>query len=295
MATALIATLIAVVLGHTLPELARVRRFDWLADWRRLVAGWFGEGAGGVLGAALVVGMPVALLALLQSALDERFFGLAELALGAAALYYCWGPRDLDLDVDAVASAADGERRRAALSALAPESTGAATAPTGTVLVDAVFRAALTRWFGVLLWFVLLGPAGALLYRLVQLLARNPAFSAEVPATQGPMFNQLAQLLDWPAAQLMTLALAVGADFDAVASAWRDFHAARGRLFTLDSGFLIAAARASVDADIDVGDTWTDESQGPVAEMQEAMTLVWRVLIVWGVVFALFVLAGRIG
>ena len=57
----------------------------------------------------------------------------------------------------------------------------------------------------------------------------------------------------------------------------------------------IAAARASVDADIDVGDAWTDEAQGPVAEMQEAMTLVWRVLVVWGVVFAIFVLAGRIG
>jgi hypothetical protein len=49
-----------------------------------------------------------------------------------------------------------------------------------------------------------------------------------------------------------------------------------------------------VDADIDVADEYVDDSRGAIAEMQEAMTLAWRVLMVLGVVLALFVLAGRI-
>ena len=86
---------------------------------------------------------------------------------------------------------------------------------------------------GAALWFVLLGPAGALLYRLVQLSARSPTFTSELPAPQVEALEPLARLLDWPAAQLMTLALAVDADFDAVAAAWRDYHAARGHWFAL--------------------------------------------------------------
>ena len=51
--------------------------------------------------------------------------------------------------------------------------------PNGTVrldggaLIEAVFRNALRRWFGVLFWFWVLGPFGALLYRLSVLSAER--------------------------------------------------------------------------------------------------------------------------
>jgi AmpE protein len=294
MATLLLAVVIAVAVAHVAPDLGHLRRFEWLSAWlafaqRTFGATGFWRGAGGV---ALVVAVPVALMLLVQVLLDDAWFGLFELALGTAVLFYCWGPRDLDLDVEAVAGAPDAERRQVALRSLA--TSGPPVVAGAGVLVDTVFREALRRWFGVLFWFVLLGPAGALGYRIVQLLARDPAFAEEVPAEQIAPLEKLAQLLDWPAAHLMTLALAIAADFDAVASAWRDFHAARDRTRVLDVGFLYAAGRASVDADIDDGDGYGDDARAQLAEMQEAMALTWRVLLVWGVVFALFVLAGKI-
>ena len=296
MATALLAIVIAVVVGHTAPDLARLRQFGWFVDWIRMARGWFGQQTfwSSSTGAAVVIALPVLVMVLLQEALDDRAFGLAELALGVVVLYWCWGPRDLDLDVDAIASAPDNERRQAAVAALSQDPVNAPAGTSGAALVDGVFRAALVRWFGVLFWFALLGPAGALLYRLVQLSARSPTFTNELPAPQVEALETLARLLDWPAAQLMTLALAVAADFDAVAAAWRDYHAARGHWFALDEGFLLAAGRASVAADTDGGDAYQGDSTGPIAEMHEAMALVWRILIVWGVVFALFVLAGKI-
>ena len=294
MATLLLAIVIAVAVAHVAPDLGRARRFEWLSGWTAFGQRTFGEarfwrGAGG---AALVVGVPFALLLLVQLALDDAWFGLFELVLGAAVLFYCWGPRDLDLDVEAVAGAPDAERRQAALRSLV--ASGPPVAPGAGVLVDTVFREGLRRWFGVLLWFVLLGPAGALAYRIVQVLARDATFAAALPPEQVAALEKFAQVLDWPAAHLMTLALAVAADFDAVASAWRDFHAARDRTRMLDIGFLFAAGRASVDADIDDGDGYTDDTRAQLAEMQEAMSLTWRILLVWGVVFALFVLAGKI-
>jgi AmpE protein len=295
MATVLFAVLIALVVGHTVPDLGRLRRYGWLNEWQRIANGWFGaqEFWRGGAGAVVTAGLPVLALALLQWLFAERAFGIASLVLGVVVLFYCWGPRDLDLDVDAIASAPDAARRVAAMQQLNPEAQTPPPTFTGANLVDHVFRAALSRWFGVLFWFVLLGPAGALLYRLTQLIARQRAFSADLPAGQTQVLEGFAQVLDWPAAQLMTLGLAVAADFDAVATAWRDFHAARNVSLTLDLGFLLAAARASVEADVDGGDAY-DDARAPLIDMHDAMALIWRILIVWGVVFALFVLAGKI-
>ena len=297
MAIKLLAVVIALAVAHTLPDLARLRQFSWLAGWAGFLQGLFGsrDWMAGAAGAALVVGLPTLGLFGVQHALDGELFGLASLALAVAALFYCWGPRDLDLDVDAVAHAPDVERRRAALGLLGAAGDGARM--DGTLLVDSVFQAALVRWFGVLLWFVVLGPAGALLFRSADLVGRRPGFEDNVPPGLAAACATLARAMEWPAAHLVTLALAVAADFDAVAAAWRDWHAGRRGQggAALDAGFLRAAARASVDADIDIGDEYVDDARGPIAEMQEAMALAWRVLLVWGVVLALFVLAGRIG
>ena len=294
MASLLLAMVIALAVSHTLPDLGRVRQFAWLAGWTRMLSGLFGAQRwwSGGFGASLVVGVPSLGLFGLAHALEGVAFGLASVALAVAALFYCWGPRDLALDVEAIAHAPDAERRRTAVLILAPSQ--AESTLSGTALIDAVFRAGLARWFGVLLWFVILGPAGALLYRTTLLVARSASMADSAPSGMIAACERLARLLDWPAAHLMTLALAIAADFDAVASAWRDWHANRADAAALDIGFLKAAARASVEADLEIDNEYVDDARGPIAELQEAMTLVWRILLVWGVVFALFVLAGKI-
>ena len=55
------------------------------------------------------------------------------------------------------------------------------------------------------------------------------------------------QIMDWPAAQLMTLSLAMATDFDSVFKAWKTYHDEQGHgLFEGDNGFLLAAARRVV-------------------------------------------------
>ena len=295
MAIALFAVLIALVASHVVPDLARLRDFSWFAAWLRSAGERFGATRWWTSGAGLFlsVGIPAAVVALLQWLLDDAFYGLAELAFGALVLFYCWGPRDLDLDVAAIVGAPDSERRNAALQALPPEPPSPPLSLAGTVVVDHVFRAGLVRWFGVLFWFIVLGPFGAALYRLTQL-ALTRAFGAGLPAEHAAALARLGQVLDWPAAQLMTLALAVAADFDAVASAWRDFHAARGRWLVADLGFLYAAGRASVEIEEELDEHYDVTGRNALAELSQAMALNWRILIVWLVVFSLLVLAGSI-
>ena len=292
MALTLIAVVLALVLGHMVPSLLAVRRYDWFIGWLHWLRGLLGGQSAwqGRFGLMIAVGLPVLAVGALQFLLDGSFYGLPLFAFALLVLLYTWGPRDLDLDVDAVIEARDGEARRTAAHALFPE--GGEPVLEGPSLVEAVFRCALWRWFGVLFWFLLLGPAGALLYRLVSLSAQGEAQKVE-PQAQGEAARLFVAILNWPVAHLMTFGLALAANFDGVLAAWRDWHAHGG--LRLDTGFLGAAARASVVCELAEEDAYAIDgpAQAPaLLELRDAMSLVWRVMLLWLGVLALFVVAG---
>lgn len=304
MSAALIAVVFALLLGHRLPEPGHWRRFAWFDGWRAAWDERLGGTAANSTGGVLLLLLPVFALAILQASLGERMFGLLSFLLSVVVLFACWGPRDLDRDVEAVLDADDAD---AQLRAAAPLFPSAAPSIASRDLVDAAFSEALRRWFGVLFWFLLLGPSGALLFRLTQLI-----LAAHAPAPVSSLAT-LRLVLEWPVAQLMTLGLALAASFDAVFVAWRDWHVQRGEgWLASDVGFLLAAGRASVvfelaadsAADgIDEGEQSEDdvigsvdaESTCSVPALRDAMSLIWRVLIVWLTIVALLVLAGYVG
>jgi AmpE protein len=292
MAVVLIAVLVALTLGHLAPELGRLRRYGWIRHWLDWLAArpqlgrlWRGEG-----GLLLSLVPPLLIVLLVQTLLGGSLYGLAAFLFAVVVLFYCWGPRDLDLDVEAIRQAPDQVARRAAAQALSPHPGRVDIPLQGSALIHAVFSAGIRRWFGVLFWFLLLGPLGAALYRLTQLLAEAQPADGPLPLAQCNAAQRLLAILDWPVAHLMTLALALVADFDAVRGAWQQWHRDRGSWFALDNGFLLAAARASVASTRE--DHEEEEVEGVPPELGEAMRRVWRVLIVWLTVLAVLVLVG---
>ena len=287
MSAILVAVVIALVLGHLAQPLVALRQFGWFDEWRQWLQAQAGAGEWwrGRWGGLLSAGIPAALVGLLAASLRDVGFGLPYFALAVVALFYAWGPHDLDRDVDSVLHAEGAEARRRAAAQINPE---VALSWDGPSLVEAVFAGALSRWFGVLLWFLLLGPFGAIGYRLAALAARDEA----LPQAQRDGLRRFKVLLDWPAAQLMTLALALVANFDTVLAAWREWQRDG---WHLDLGFLYAAARASVNCELAVEAADADEpaSESPaLLALRDAMSLVWRILLVWLAILALFVLAG---
>ncbi|WP_132998917.1 hypothetical protein [Luteimonas arsenica] len=321
MFSTLFAVVVALVLGHLAPAFAAAVRDD---GWYRALLGWLGRrfaddgfwrGRWGLLMALVPV---VLVVGFVQWLLDGFAYGLPALLFGVAAVFYAWGPRDLDVDVDAVVDATDAAERREALARLRPAAATGAGADRDEV--GRVFVAALRRWFGVLFWFVLLGAVGALLYRLVAIAAEDePALYLPEGTVDGA--RRGLAVLDWPVAQLMTLSLALVGNFDVAVSAWKaaggaalragtDMLAAVGRAsvrWELDeeTGDLEAASagapQAGVAAGPDPGDAGMPPGPVPMAgaddpalvqALRDAMSLVWRVLLAWLAVLALFVVAG---
>lgn len=295
MFTTLVAVIAALVLGHLAPALLSVVR-----DWR-----WFGRWLGWLQGQGdaeqgnryllvLAIAPLVLLAALLQWGLDGRLYGLPALLFGVLMLALCWGPRDLDRDVEAVIDADDGSRREAALSHL--QSAGGSMREDMPSLVEATVVNALRRWFAPLFWFLLLGPAGVLLYRLLAQATQGAQSSQLVLAARNAGDWALA-VLEWPVAQLMTLSMALVGNFDTVFSAWRR---AGGNRWTLHNGFLAEAARASVGAEL-VEEAEAAELAGHLPaderypELRDAMSVVWRMLLLWMALVAMLVIAGWVG
>lgn len=292
MATTLIAILIVLLGTHALPDLARARGFAWL---KNLFTGSSTKAADALTRTLLVSAALLILTALLQAGLHRHWFGLLELAFMVFMLFLCWGPRDFDGDLDAIVKAPDSGQRSAAAQAL-HEGISTQDVPfTAAGLVEASFAAALSRQFGVLFWFALLGPVGAIGYRLVQLLARSSAFSECVGDAQ-PRFERAALVLDWAPAHLLSFSVALVSDFDATLRAWREYHSTQGQgYFTLDLGFLAVIARAGVDADVMAEDGDSGRIGDPLAELADARILLRRVLFGWIAVIAVIVLGGWVG
>jgi AmpE protein len=306
MAVTLLAVVAALVIGHMAQSLAAsVRHYDWYGHWLDWLDAQFPDTGfwRQRWGLALAFAPILLGVSLFQLALHEPLYGLVGLLFAIAVLFYAWGPRDLDLDVEAIVRASDAASRRAAMEHLWPD--GAPAVIDGGALVSAVFQNALRRWFGVLFWFLVLGPAGALAYRLT-VLSCEGMLARKVPVETRIGARVLLQILDWPVAQLMTLALALVGNFDTVLGAWRE---AGGASFALDHRFLDAAARASVRIELaeeaadyaeELDGTATNglptattvAALGELPELRDAMSLVWRCLLVWLAVLALFVIAG---
>ena len=294
MFTTLVAVLVALALGHVAPAAAvALRRFSGYRRWLQ----WLGAHAGetgawrGRHGWVLAL-LPFVLgLLLLQWAVHGVLFGLPSLLLGVATLAICWGPRDLDRDVETVIDADDAPTRHVAIAQL--QSAGGSLHEDVPSLVEATVLNALRRWFAVLFWFLLLGPVGALAYRLLALLAVGPMRSlASAECLAGA--RQVLGWLEWPVAQLMSLSMALVGNFDTAYKAWRQAH---GNQWAASTVFLGAVARASVSAELrEEAHDYSDAGMLPVwrrlPELRDAMSLVWRMLLLWMAALALLVIAG---
>ena len=290
----IIEILLAFGLCHFIRELGRFRKRQWLTTWVDFSNDAFGKLPlwRDALGFLVITAVPLLVLLLLNQVLVSVLGSTGAFLLALVVLIYSFGPRDLDTDVAEIVEADTDADRISSLEKLIRRPVPEDADETRGAAVESVFREALRRWFGIIFWFAVLGIVGAFLYRIVDwLVHENHNLSDE----QIALFKRLQQIMDWPAAQLMTLSLAIATDFDSVFSAWKQYHDEQGHgLFEGDNGFLLASARCIVLTGHAAQDGYADQIEGPMICLQQAMDLTWRILGVWLTVLALLLLIGVI-
>ncbi|MDQ6645838.1 MAG: beta-lactamase induction protein, partial [Pseudomonadota bacterium] len=242
----------------------------------------------------LALVLPLALCSLLVWFFSRTPLGeLLQVIFSLVVLIYCLGPRAFEADLEAIVGAPDDVARETAAQALADD--GEPVPWNAPALGAAVAYAALRRRFGVLLWFFLLGPVGALLYRLAQMLARDETLQLDADAHRMAIYT--ANALDWLPAQLLTFTLAVVGHWEAVIGAWKRWHSqsAPTSWYVSGPGFLGAAARADVLTDIEAVDGYAQERSDPLSELIRLRSALLRALLVWLSVVALIVIGGWAG
>lgn len=286
----IISILIAFALCHFVRELRRLRRFEWMSSFTKFcndnlkkIPGWSGP-----TGFIVILGLPLLAAYLLNSLMFTVLGQIGVFLFAIAMLVYTFGPRDLDIDVRKVIHADDEDEQKEALEALLGGPVPEDRDDCQTAAINCVFSKALKRWFGIIFWFAVLGIYGALLYRLATWLTENDVGLYD---EQKDLISRLCQVMEWPVAQLMTLALAIATDFDSVYRAWKCYHDERGHgLFDGNNDFMLTSARTIVKTGHAERDGYADELEGPMVTIKLAMDLVWRSLGVWATVLAILLL-----
>lgn len=188
-------------------------------------------------------------------------------------LLFTLGPRDLDQDVEHALEA--DEPGHSALG-ITPE----ADAHEAGVQI---YFAALSRWFGVIFWFVVLGIPGALLYRITEQVCEQ----ADEDIDRSWVLR-LRFFLEWPVLVLMMVASAMTNDFDRVYQAWHRYR----RTVSDDEGRSWLIHRHLL---VELSDAVLPEGLDQRGGIQLAHHFVWRMLILWLVVLSVLLLAGWLG
>lgn len=144
-----------------------------------------------------------------------------------------------------------------------------------------VLREALSGYFVPVLWFLLLGPLGALGYRLLRL------FVDRLPADAQGYAGSLVHAMEWLPARLLAASFALVGHFDQVFEAlrgvWGDWEQEVEPL-------LVTAAQAALT--VEIGSEQSAPGGENAAVLAPTRALLMRAMLVWAVPVALLALLG---
>ncbi len=291
----LLALALGLILEHVATSLLHLRELRWFDGYYdagiRWISGWprLAIYAGLVL-VLTVPALPVLIVSLsLQG--SEIYWDVAYLSFAVLIVFFCLGPRDLASEVDDYCEAKDRSDDEAADRLLIEMSE--AEHPRGSdleVVEEAIFVQSNNRIFGVIFWFVVLGPVGAWIFRVSDLLRRRVVFE-HMRGQQGNdnvliAIEAIYGLLKWVPARLAMLGYALSGSFDDAMNAWRGELAVAGMAIDRRNDMLIArVGKAAMSG-------YLDEPSNSSAAARNSMRIVRRTVFIWVTVIAILTLFG---
>jgi len=294
-----IALLLGLGIERLLTSLFHLREFRWLDPWidrmsSQLSHASMPAAAIGIGSYVLVAILPVALIAGL---LSGTLLQVPNFLLAVVVLLFSLGPRDLLTEVNDYCGAVREGREEDVLRIVrelrerdAPLDTEAQVA----AVRRAVFIQANNRIFAVIFWFILFGPTGAWLFRVVDLMRRRLAYEylrddlAASPSAFIRAVRTLHGILAWPSAHLLIIGYALAGSYEGGLMAWRAYASQRAQDFFVATNDLLDRVGSGSSSQQPI----PEDTPAAVVRVREAMDLVQRTLwLIWAPIIALLTLS----
>lgn len=292
----LIALALGLILEHLATAILHLRELRWFDRYYdiaiRIVSNWPRWTT--VLGLIFILALPALPVYLVSYYLQssENIWDFDYLAFAVLIVFFCLGPRDLDSEVDEYCQARDSGDEEAADRVLLEMSESERPRINDIEAVeDAIFVQSINRVFGVIFWFVLLGPVGAWIFRVSDLLRRRAVFQhlRTEDKSDDTILNAIEAIygiLKWIPARLAMLGYALSGSFDDAVNAWRAELSADGTPIDVRNDLLVArVGKASMAG-------YLDEPANSSAAARNSMRIVHRTVFLWVIVIALLTLFG---
>lgn len=241
----LLAIILAFALFHWVHKPDGLSSMDWVRDLNLLLAEKIGIKASEARFVMLLL-LPLLLLALLLELFNVSAIYHGNnawyLLVHSLLLFYCLGPKPMETSIE------NGELLKQLTLTQSDSHKN---------LIVGMTNAALHRWFGVFVWYLVIGLWGAVFYRMAHQISQLKG-DGQVFERWG---SRLMSVLNFPAAVLMTLSLAVASDFEKVWHKCKPFL--NGETLTgLNCQFLYDAMYHSVEhGEIESAENTADSEQ----------------------------------
>lgn len=278
---ALICILIGIIFERVSDILENLRNFDWFDNYSRWLLKTLPGLSSQHLSSILILLLPVmSVVFLLQVWSDGRLFGFIDLLFGMIIFAFCLGPKDLNRQINRYLEARENGNEEAAHSeAAAIMQTDPPTDPDQQVVevMRSILHESNDRFFAVIFWFVLLGPFGAILFRLTSHTMRSSA-----NATLANAARQFHAILSWAPAHMVAMGYALTGNYE---GAKQEFYSKNKQDDLSDCNYhtLITAGQGALK-DCDPGEE--------TACIRSARALILRTLVVWLAFIAILTLIG---
>jgi AmpE protein len=285
-----LALIIALTLLQYWGSASPVHTDDW---FYKLIGKLSGSGLAATLQFALAVLLPALLVFWVQSLVVGVLFGAVSLALMVLVLLYGFGRGDFEALVGQYREYCQrGDFEAAYLFAREEmpgeieEQCSGSPEQLHRWMKERICYMGFERWFGVIFYFAILGPAGALAYRLLHLYSELD--ESPVPAE---LVARVRYFVDWAPARLLVFAFALTGDWvgsrEQVMTSLQDTTTANSAVIA-DAAHAALGLKTTVFSDSN-GDTEAFAEVGDW-EINQLQNLLRRSAVAWVVVLSLLVL-----
>lgn len=276
---ALISIIIGLFLDRTFRHLHDLRDMTWFEFYAQAIQRFTSKLAPPIQ-FIIILALPVLLLLSIQILLNDFLLSVPAFVFGVIVFIYCLGPACLSTDIEAYIHARTiGDEDEAMHYAGTITDSSASSSPDQQTsdVTRAILHIANERIFSTIFWFIILGPFGAMLYRLISELSKQIEFDELADFSEF-----IHSIMAWVPARMLAAGYALTGNFDGA------YHAYKDRAHSTD----YSQSNAEVLISTGLGAMQNLDMEDELAGVHASQALVMRAVIVWIGILAVLTLGG---